>query len=529
MLTRRSFLRTSGAVSAIIVAPALVRCAATTPGAAAGWRGDPFGLGVAAGDLSSDGFVLWTRLAPDPLSTDPETPGGMAGGPVPVDYEIASDPELKTIVRRGTATADPAFAYSVHAEIAGLEPGRSYWYRFIARGAESRVGRAATLPAAGTKLDRLRFGFVSCANYEHGHFAAYRHLADERPDIVLFLGDYIYEYADTRRPVVRRHSDGVEATDLRTYRNRYAQYHLDADLQRLHAVAPALVTWDDHEVQNDYADQWSQDFQEPSQFLVRRAAAYRAFYEHMPLRARSRPDGAHLRLFERYTFGDLAEISLLDGRQYRSREACYGPPNKGGGHLETNHACPERLDQRRSMLGQAQETWLYEWLGRSRARWNVIGQDVMMTELRQRNDQNELAYWTDGWDGYPVNRARLLRHLHERRVRNPVVLSGDIHSYWANDLKLDFADPRSPTVATEFVGTSITSRQPFHALLQKAARDNPHVRFFEGRLRGYATAELTPRVMTTRFRAISSEADANAAVFTVKEFTVSDGRPGVQV
>src|SRR4029079_12012010 len=193
------------------------------------------------------------------------------------------------------------------------EAGRSYWYRFIARGAESRIGRAATLPAVGTKLDRLRVGFVSCANYERGHFAAYRHLADEQPDIVLFLGDYIYEYADTRRPVVRRHSDGGEAPDLRTYRNRYAQYRLDADLQRLHAIAPALMTWDDHEVQNDYADQWSMDFQEPSQFLIRRAAAYRAFYEHMPLRARSRPDGAHLRLYERYTFGDLAEISLLDG------------------------------------------------------------------------------------------------------------------------------------------------------------------------------------------------------------------------
>ena len=381
-LDRRRFIRGAGASLGLVAAPALVSGAF----AQARWRGgDPFSLGVASGAPRPDGFVLWTRLAPDPLSPDPATPGGMTGGDVPVTYEIASDPQMHDIVRRGAATAEARYAHSVHADIRGLPPGRSWWYRFVSGDAASPIGRAVTTVPAGTALPRLRFGFVSCSNYEFGYFSAYRHLADENPDVVLYLGDYFYEYIEQVRPTVRAHSDGVEAATLPTYRNRYAQYRLDPDLQRLHATAPALVTWDDHEVSNDYAGKYSQFFDEPELFLLRRAAAYQAFYEHMPVRPiLSRPDGPVMRIYDRFTFGDLLEVSMIDGRQYRSRAACYAPPNKLRGHLETDATCPERRDDGRTMLGFAQEAWLDVGLARSKAQWNLIAQDVLMAQLRQK-------------------------------------------------------------------------------------------------------------------------------------------------
>jgi alkaline phosphatase D len=521
-LSRRAFLAASGGL--IAASPAL-GAAQSSPR----WKSDPFSLGVASGSPSPDGFVLWTRLAPEPENYDPMAPAGMSGGAVPVGYEIAADPNLKTVIRRGTAVADPRYAYAVHAEIPGLSPGRPYWYRFMSGGATSRTGRAITAPAPQSAPQRMKFGFVSCANYEHGYFAAYRHLAEEQPDLVLFLGDYIYEYVDTRSTnLVRTHSQKAEAETLPAYRARYAQYRLDPDLQRLHAETTAIMTWDDHEVQNDYANQASQTFDEPAKFLSRRAAGYQAFYEHMPLRAGSRPSGAMMRLYDRYRFGDLLEIAVLDGRQYRWREACYAPPNHGGGHLETNAGCPERLDPERSMLGAAQEDWLYDGLARSSARWNLIAQDMMMSELRQKTDAGENAFWTEDWNGYPANRDRLLRHVSEARVANPVVIGGDIHSFWANDLKRDFADPGSPVVATEFVGTSVSAHGPDYDLFARYLPDNPHVRFFDSRVHGYVSVSLERDRMTTRFQAVSDATDPKAGVSTLKSFVVESGRTGAQ-
>src|ERR1700730_1724211 len=356
-LNRRRFIAgAAGAGFSLIAAPALVRVAA-----AQSWHaGNPFSLGVASGARRPDGLVLGPRLAPEPLSTNPETPGGMSGGDVIVRYEIATDAGMANVVRHGTANAEQAFGYSVHLDVAGLQPSRPYWYRFMSGDATSAVGRAGTLPAPGATPAKMRFGFVSCSNYEHGYFSAYRHLTDENPEFVLFLGDYIYETIEENRPIVRRHSDGVEAATLPTYRNRYAQYRLEPELQRLHAEVPALVTWDDHEVQNDYADQWGQYFDDPGQFLIRRAAAYQAFYEHMPVRPTlSHPNGPLMRVYDRFSFGDLIQISMIDGRQYRSREACYGAPNNGGGHLESNASCPERLAAGRPMMGVGQESWVY--------------------------------------------------------------------------------------------------------------------------------------------------------------------------
>ncbi len=385
-----------------------------------------------------------------------------------------------------------------------------------------------TLPATATPLDRMRFGFVSCSNYEHGYFSAYRHLADENPDAVMFLGDYIYEYVEQNRPTVRTHSDGIEAATLPTYRNRYAQYRRDADLQRLHATAPALVTWDDHEVENDYADKWSQFFDDPELFLQRRAAAYQAFYEHMPVRPiLSRPEGPAMRVYDRFTFGDLLEVSMIDGRQYRSREACYTPPNRGGGHLETDTSCPERRADGRTMMGFAQESWLGQGLARSKAKWNVIAQDVLMAQLHGKTPAGDFAFWTDAWDGYPANRRRLLERIAQTRVSNPVVIGGDSHAFFANDLRVDFDDPNSPIVASEFVGTSITSPGPSYERVAATLPDNPHIHFFESRRRGYVSVDLDAKQMTTRLRVVSDVTDPNASCSTLKTFAVESGKAGV--
>ena len=526
-MNRRSVISALGAgCLGLVAAPAVIGRAFAQ---SRRWPdGDPFSLGVASGAPRPDGFVLWTRLAPDPLSPDPAAPGGMTGPDVTVAYEIAADPEMRDIVRRGAAVAEATYGYSVHADIRGLMSGRPYWFRFISGEAASRVGRAMTSVPAATPLARMRFGFVSCSQYEHGYFSAYRHLANETPDAVLFLGDYIYEYIEQNRPTVRTHSDGIEAATLPTYRNRYAQYRLDADLQRLHAVSPALVTWDDHEVSNDYADRWSQFDDDPQLFLMRRAAAYQAFYEHMPVRPiMSRPNGPVMRIYDRFTFGDLLEISMIDGRQYRSREACYAPPNKLGGHMETNTSCPERTQEGRTMIGFAQENWLGQGLAHSRATWNVIAQDVLMAQLRQKQRDGEFGYWTDDWDGYPAGRRRLLQRIEQVKVKNPVVVGGDIHAFFANDLLVDFDNPNSPVVATEFVGTSVSSSGPPYEAIMAVLPDNPHVRFFESRKRGYVSIDVEAAHMTVQMRTLSDVTDPQASVSTLKSFVVESGRAGV--
>ena len=519
-VTRRALL--TGATASLVASGA---------GRARAAAGYPFTLGVASGNPAPDGVVLWTRLAPEPLSPDPERPGGMAPLVVPVRWEIADDPAMRRVVQQGDADAAPEYAHSVHIECKGLEPGRDYWYRFTAAGEASLTGHTRTAPARGAPLGRLRFGFCSCANYEWGYFSAYRHLAAEAPDLVLFLGDYIYEYASRSDKRVRDHSDGVEATDLRTYRNRHAQYKTDPDLQLLHAAAPCLATWDDHEVQNDYADRWSQDYADPTAFLARRAAAYRAFWEHMPLPRSAMPKGPDAAIYGRFDFGDLASFLVVDGRQYRSRLACDSGP-RGGGKQLVDRACPERLDPARSYLGMAQEAWLYEQFRQSATRrpahWNILAQEQLMAEFKERADNGEIAHWSDDWNGFPAARQRLLQQVHDTSLPNPVVIGGDIHSFWANDLKIDFDDPAAPVVASEFVGSSITATPPPYAKFAAWAAENPHVHFFESRKRGYVSVDLAPARMEVAFRAVSRVRDPVADVATLRRFVVEDGRPGVQ-
>ncbi|MDY0872884.1 alkaline phosphatase D family protein [Dongia rigui] len=482
---------------------------------------DPFTLGVASGSPTANGFILWTRLAPDPLSPDSAAPGGIALKDHPLgialDVEIAADPAMRHVLRQGTALAEAAHGFSVHLPVDGLTSDRPYWYRFHLGPYTSAVGSARTLPRAGRPADRLTLGFTSCANFERGYFSGYRHLAAEQPDLVLMLGDYIYEQVEQNRPVLRRHSDNAVPTTLDGYRRRYAQYRLDPDLQNLHATAPTLVTWDDHEVENDYAGDWSENFAPPAAFARRRQAAYRAFYEHMPVR--NRPHAAGLDIYDSVTVGDLARVSLLDGRQYRSRGACYAAPGQGGGHQVDSRTCPELMDPSRSMLGLRQEQWLGGNLATSPARWNIVAQNVIMAELDARDAAGTVTAWTDAWDGYPLARRRLLEQL--TRARNPVVFSGDIHSFWNNDLMLD-----GRTVASEFVTSSITSDGPPQAHLQAMLDAHPHVHFAESRKRGYSLVEMTGGTLTSHFRTVSHVGDPQASLATLRSFVIEDGRVG---
>lgn len=482
---------------------------------------DPFTLGVASGSPTSNGFILWTRLAPDPLSPNDAMPGGIAlrdhRSGIALDYEIATDPEIRHVLRQGTALAEADHGFSVHLAVDGLASDRPYWYRFHLGPYTSVVGRAITLPRAGRPAAQIKLGFTSCANFERGYFSGYRHLAAEQPDLVLMLGDYIYEQVEKNRPVLRRHSDNEVPTTLDGYRRRYAQYRLDPDLQNLHAAAPTLVTWDDHEVENDYAGDWSEKFTPPVAFARQRQAAYRAFYEHMPVR--NRPTAIGLDIYDSVTIGDLARISLLDGRQYRTRGACYAAPGQGGGHQVDSVTCPELLDPSRSMLGWDQERWLGGNLATSPARWNIVAQNVIMAELDSRDVEGKVTAWTDAWDGYPAARRRLLEQL--GRARNPVVFSGDIHSFWSNDLALD-----DRSIASEFVTSSITSDGPPQSHLQSMMDAHAHVHFAESRHRGYALVEIAAGTLTSHFRSIDNVTDPKAGLATLRSFVIEDGRVG---
>lgn len=478
---------------------------------------DPFTLGVASGAPLPDGVVLWTRLAPDPLNG-----GGLPPTAIEVRWEVARDEGFRDIVRAGKARAEPRHAHSVHVEVKGLEPARWYWYRFMAGHAVSGIGRTQTAALPGTPVGKLRFAFASCQQYEQGFYAAHRHMAEEELDLVVFLGDYIYE-SSWGRNHVRKH-EGPEPYTLEQYRNRYARYKSDPDLQRCHAAFPWLVTWDDHEVDNDYANDRSEDLD--PHFLVRRAAAYQAYWEHMPLRWSALPDGPSMQLYGQHDFGSIARFHVLDGRQYRDHQVCprYG---RGGGNVVTDLDCPSRLDAGRTLLGRKQEAWLNAGLSASSARWNIVAQQLMMAQA-DRKPGPERQFWSDGWDGYPAARARLLQAIADRRPANPLVIGGDIHFNLVADLKPDFDDPDTPAVATEFCTTSITSQGTAQSRLDAMRAENPHVRFANSEKRGYVVMTLSEQRCLAQLRGIDDEKDAATPVSTRAAFVIENGRPGAE-
>ncbi|MEU4066137.1 alkaline phosphatase D family protein [Streptomyces wedmorensis] len=522
---RRRFLTTTGAAAALAFATQLPAAGAAAAAELDGRRvtEDPFTLGVASGDPLPGSVLLWTRLAPRPFEPD----GGLPAQRVPVHWELARDDRFTRTVRRGTATAHPEFRHTVHVAVDHLDPDRVLYYRFRVGDWTSPVGRTRTAPAAHARNAALKLAAVSCQAYHDGYFTAYRHLADEDVDVVFHLGDYLYEYAVSATGGARAYTDRTlpavfarETLTLEDYRLRYALYKSDPDLRAAHAAHPFVVTWDDHETENNYAGGVPENGVPPEEFLLRRAAAYRAYWEHQPLRAPQRPDGPDMRLYRRLRFGSLAQFDILDTRQYRSDQA-YGDGWQVPG--------PESEDPARTLTGAAQERWLLDgWQASRAARWNVLPQQVVFAERRDRATA-DFKLSMDSWDGYPASRARILAGAEAAGVENLMVLTGDVHVGYGFDLKADFRDPSSRTVGTEIVATSIASgkdgadRPSNHDRLTAA---NPHLRFINGR-RGYVTVALGRESARADFRTVPYVTKPGAPVTTAASYVTEAGSPGL--
>lgn len=515
---RRLILAGTGA--SLLGAPLFVRHASAA-------EAPRFALGVASGQPRADRLVLWTRLMGADLPAE-----------VAVQWELSRNAIFTDIAARGTEAAQRSWAHSVHAEPSGLQPARWYWYRFTALGQRSVVGRTRTAPAANERA-RLRFAIASCQRWDHGHFAAWRHMAATELDLVLFLGDYIYEYgarSTAAANALGRSHDGPLVRSLDQYRRRYAQYKSDPALQAAHAAFPWWVIWDDHEVENDHSRDRGATLDGP-EFLALRAAAYQAWWEHQPVPAAMRPVGAQLQLYDRFQWGRLATVHLLDDRQYRDPHACALPSQPGGAQVLKAAECEALRDPKRSLLGLTQERWLADGWDLQRP-WNLLAQPTLMGRLSRRPvgrrstrasaPEPQGEYWTDGWDGYAASRQRLLSAVAERRVPNVAVLSGDVHAHWVGDLRPDFDTEDSVVVASEFCGTSISSHGPSQARVDALLAANPHLHYGRGDQRGYIAFELDAKRLSAELMAVAQPDDPASPVRSEARFVVEAGRPGPQ-
>ena len=502
--------------------PAKPRNLIDTPG----FITDPFTLGVAAGEPDADGFVIWTRLAPEPQAPD----GGMFAAPVLVRWEVAQDADFRRVVRNGEAIAHPELAHSVHVEVTGLEPARPYWYRFLCGGSHSTTGRGATLPLAQMRLDRLRFAVAGCQHYEGGLYTAWRKIAQEPIDFVFHYGDYIYEGRDggpQPRKIggkvmtpIRRHGP-VEIQSITDYRQRYALYKSDADLQAAHAAAPWFVSFDDHEVDNNWAGDHDQDGTPPELFLMRRAMAMQAYYEHMPLRRRSMPVSGQMRMYREARFGDLMQGFFLDTRQYRSDQA-YNDTDAVQG--------PDVYSPERTMLGDAQEAWLFDGLTRSTARWNLIAQQVRLMNMHYTKPGRETPVASmDQWSGYMHSQRRLLSHIADHCPGNVMTVSGDAHRHYAGDL---VHDQRGTVVSGEFLATSITSGADGVGedddFTRSARAHTPELKAMTDR-RGYVLCDVTRDAFRGELKVLDTVAVPDGTLSTHAVLVAERGKPGLHL
>ncbi|MEU8567614.1 alkaline phosphatase D family protein [Streptomyces pathocidini] len=521
---RRRFLTVTGAAAALAFATNLPGTAqAAEADARTAITEDPFTLGVASGDPLPGSVVLWTRLAPKPY----EPGNGLPEARIPVSWEVAHDRRFSRIARRGTVTAHPEFNHTVHVDVAGLAFDRVYYYRFRAGRWISPVGRTRTAPAPGARLSDVKLAAVSCQAYHDGYFTAYKHLADEDLDVVFHLGDYLYEYAVNSAGGARAYTDRVlpdlynrETVTLEDYRLRYALYKSDPDLMAAHAAHPFVVTWDDHETENNYADETPEDEGPSDAFLIRRAAAYRAYWENQPLRSPQQPSGPDMQLYRRLKFGRHAQFDILDTRQYRSNQA-YGDGSDIPG--------TESEDPTRTMTGETQERWLIDGWRKSNALWNVVPQQVTFSQ--RKLDLNPVAKVSmDSWDGYPASRARVLAGAEAARIENLVVLTGDVHVSYAFDIKKDWDDPNSPTRGVEFVTTSISSGKDGAdkpSTWDTYTQANPHLKWFNGR-RGYYTLTLGREQARADFKTVNAVTTQGAPITTAASFVTEAGNPGLK-
>lgn len=521
---RRNLLKLAGASAATLWLP---RSAWSQPRLA----GNPFTLGVASGSPTHNSVVLWTRLVLSELFGP-----GVGKDPVTVRFEVAHDERFTRLVQSGQAQALPELAHSVHAEVQGLEPDRWYFYRFMVGGTGndwvSTTGRTRTFAAPDARVARLRLAYASCQRWEHGYYSAYRHMRDENLDAVLFLGDYIYEYPTAGNPA--RTPPGGWALSLDEYRQRYALYKSDTDLQAMHAACPWLLTWDDHEVQNDYAGATPGNSGPAAlDFAARRAAAYQSYYEHLPLRASVLTQalaglarGAEMRIYGSVAHGRLATLYWLDDRQYRDAQVCTRD-GKLGSSVVNVASCAAWNDPKRTLLGATQEQWLHDALEKGSGGWNLIGQQSLFS--RRDNGHGEGAVlWNDGWDGYPAARDRVTAALQKHRVANPVLLGGDVHENWVGHVLADYEKPASPALGVEFCGTSLTSRSGGNQKTAERLARNPHFVFADAERKGYGVVELTPERLTTTLRVVDDVTRKDAQIQTLARFSVAAGKPVIE-
>ncbi|GBR00351.1 alkaline phosphatase D family protein [Asaia lannensis] len=515
LLPRRTALGLGA--SLCIAKPSLVRATSLDQGTSC------FPFGVASGDPDTDSVVIWTRLGTLPLvfGAEPDLPEA-----VPVIWEIALNPDMTGLVASGHTIARKEAGYSIHVVPRLPAAGRPYWYRFLARGCASPVGRTVSLPRRSQRIDSLRLGIASCAHYEFGYYAAYDRMADDRPDLVAFLGDYIYEHnAPPRRlhEAIRAYGAPL-AYSLADYRWRYAIQKTDTALQRAHRVAPWLCIWDDHEVEDDYSGLFSAAKNETQPaFAARRAAAYQAWFENMPVRPELRRNRNVYQLYRRLYYGDLASIDLLDGRQYRSQQPCPTGKYGGEGHMEAD-SCRDLFDPGRSFLGRDQELWLHRQLKEHHTLWTILAQDLMVASLRAPDHEpGHYRYWTDSWDGFQSARNRLMDLLADTKAPSPVIFSGDYHAHFASEIRQRAHDPRSPVIATEFLGTSITSPGPSFEAITSVLPLNPDIHYYDSRQRGYILADFRRDRAEIALKGLDNVRDPLSAVQDMARFIIKHG------
>lgn len=518
---RRRFLMASSLATAVGALPNWARATESL-------THNPFTLGVASGDPEPDNILIWTRLtAPLSYLGTSDVPDLAAQT---VHWEVAHDAQFRRPVAQGQTQARAEWGHAVHVQVNGLSPDRWYFYRFRCGDAFSTTARCRTAPMAGADVRQLRLAVASCQRWEHGFYSAWADAAQAAPDLVLFLGDYIYEYAQPTKPDgLARPQPLRTAQTLQDYRDRYALHKSDAHLQAAHAVCNWSVIWDDHEVENDYAAQYGRG--DSAHFLARRMAAWQAFYENMPLRVGALQRSFQgLALYRSLQWGKLARLHLLDGRQYRDLQACRTPGKASTGTIDIE-ACTTLQDPARSFLGRDQERWLGQQLladgqnAVSTPRWTALVQPTLLSPRRFHNGKQS----TDSWDGYPLARQRLVRQISETRPRNTVVLGGDIHQNYvcAIPAQADQAPDRAnPVIASEFCGTSISSHSgTTQARVDAIMTHNPQVIYARSEERGYSLVAITPEAMTTELRAVSDPLKADSSLYTLARFRVEDRRP----
>jgi alkaline phosphatase D len=488
---------------------------------------DPFTLGVASGDPLADSVILWTRLLPaEPLAEE------RSDVDIEVAWQVAADAEMSDIVASGIGTAVAALGHSVHVEATGLAPDTDYYYRFMIDGFETTPARTHTFASAGTTPERFRFAFSSCQNWEQGYYAAYRDLVEQGDiDAFVFLGDYIYEYATGGYADERGRTTGqpFECETVEQYRERYALYHSDPLLQAAHALVPWIITWDDHEIDNDYAAASSEQDAEREAFLARRAAGYQVWYEHMPVRL-DPPDGPDYDIYRSFAHGDLLRFHVLDTRQYRADQQRSAPfvEALGSAVQVRDEELASSPDQ--TMLGVAQREWLLDNVESSTAIWDVIAQQVFMFGGNAVVGAEPPVVVVDSWDGYAGERETVLTAL-SASADNLVVLSGDFHSAVVADLRADPFDPSLPVVGAELMASSISSSffdddAVVEQLVAAALIANPHLKWFDAS-RGYTVCEVTPQRWLATFRTVADQFDENSAVADATVWEVIAGTPGV--